>query len=181
VGLQAGTYRLGPEDGTLSIQTGRTGAAAKAGHDLLIEVTAWQGTLRVGDDPADTSVELEADATSLHVREGSGGMQSLGDDDKANIRTTIHDDVLKGHAIAFRSTAVTGADGQLTVQGELTLAGTTRPLAFDLAVDDAGRLRGAAVVKQTDWGMKPYSTLFGALKVADEVRVELDAALPQSR
>jgi polyisoprenoid-binding protein YceI len=181
VGLQAGTYRLGPDDGTLSIQTGRTGAAAKAGHDLLIEVTAWQGTLRVGDDPADTSVELEADATSLHVRDGSGGMQSLGDDDKASIRTTIHDDVLKGHAIAFRSTAVTGADGQLTVRGELTLAGTTRPLAFDLAVDDAGRLRGAALVKQTDWGMKPYSTLFGALKVADEVRVELDAALPQSR
>jgi polyisoprenoid-binding protein YceI len=181
VGLQAGTYRLGPDDGTLSIHTGRTGAAAKAGHDLLIEVTAWQGTLRVGDDPADTSVELEADATSLQVREGSGGLQSLGDDDKANIRTTIDDDVLEGRPIAFRSTAVTGADGHLTVQGELTLAGTTRPLAFDLAVDDDGRLSGAAVVKQTDWGMKPYSTLFGALKVADEVRVEIDAALPQSR
>ena len=28
--------------------------------------------------------------------------------------------------------------------------------------------------------MKPYSTLFGALKVADEVRVEIDAGLPQS-
>jgi polyisoprenoid-binding protein YceI len=181
VGLQAGTYRLGPDDGTLSIHTGRTGAAAKAGHDLVIEVTAWEGTLRVGEDPADTSVELEADATSLHVREGRGGLQSLGDDDKDNIRTTIDDDVLKGQAIAFRSTAVTGADGQLTVEGELTLAGTTRPLAFDLAVGDDGRLSGAAVVKQSDWGMKPYSTLFGALKVADEVRVEIDAALPQSR
>ena len=179
--LQAGTYRLGPDDGTLSIQTGRKGAAAKAGHDLVIEVTAWEGTLRLGDDPSDTSVELEADATSLHVRQGTGGMQSLGDDDKANIRTTIHDEVLKGHAIAFRSTAVTRAGGQLTVEGELTLAGTTRPLAFDLAVGDDGRLTGAAVVRQTDWGMKPYSTLFGALKVADEVRVEIDAALPQSR
>jgi polyisoprenoid-binding protein YceI len=181
VGLQAGTYRLGPDDGTLSIHTGRTGAAAKAGHDLVIEVTAWEGTLRLGEDAADTSVELAADATSLHVREGRGGMQSLGDDDRANIRTTIHDDVLKGRAIAFRSTAVTGADGQLAVHGELTLAGTTRPLAFDLAVGDDGRVRGAAVVRQTDWGMKPYSTLFGALKVADEVRVEIDAALPQSR
>jgi polyisoprenoid-binding protein YceI len=181
VSLQAGTYRLGPGDGTLSIRTGRTGAAAKAGHDLVIEVTVWEGTLRLGDDPADTSVEVAADATSLHVREGTGGMQSLGDDDKANIRTTIHDDVLKGHAITFRSTAVTRADGRLNVQGELTLAGTTRPLAFDLAVGDDGRLSGAAVVKQTDWGMKPYSTLFGALKVADEVRVEIDAAVPQSR
>ena len=67
-------------------------------------------------------------------------MQSLGDDDKANIQQTIDDDVLKRRAIAFRSTAVTGADGRLSVQGELTLAGTTRPLAFDLAVGDDGRV-----------------------------------------
>ena len=57
----------------------------------------------------------------------------------------------------------------------------TRPLAFDLVVGDGGRVAGTAVVKQTDFGMKPYSTLFGALKVADEVRVKIDAALPQSR
>ena len=181
MGLQAGTYRLGPDDGTLSIRTGRIGAAAKAGHDLVIEVTAWEATLHVGDSPADTSVELEADATSLRVQEGTGGMQSLGDDDKANIHTTIDDDVLKRQDISFRSTQVTGADARLGVQGELTLGGTTRPLAFDLAINDDGKVTGTAVVKQTEWGMKPYSTLFGALKVADEVRVELDAALPQSR
>ena len=178
--LQTGTYTLGPGDGTLSVRTGRTGAAAKAGHDLLIHVTAWEATLAVGDDPAATSIELDADAASLRVREGTGGMQSLGDDDKANIEQTIDDDVLKRRAITFRSTAVTGADGRLTVAGELTLAGTTRPLAFDLEVGDDGRLRAVAVVKQSDWGMKPYSALFGALKVADDVRVEIDAGLPQS-
>ena len=176
----AGTYRLGPDDGTLSVRTGRKGAASKAGHDLLIHVTAWQATLRLGDDPAATSLELEADATSLRVQEGTGGLQSLGDDDKANIHSTIDDEVLKRRAIAFRSTQVTGADGRLGVQGELTLGDTTHPLAFDLAIGDDGKVTGAAVVTQTEWGMKPYSTLFGALKVADEVRVEIDAALPQS-
>jgi polyisoprenoid-binding protein YceI len=180
VSPQTGTYRLGPDDGTLSVRTGRAGAAAKAGHDLLIEVTAWEATLRLGDDPTETSMELDADARSLRVREGTGGIQSLGDDDVANIHSTIDDEILKGEAIAFRTTQVTGADGRLAVQGELTLAGTTRPLGFDLAVGDDGRLTGVALVKQTDWGMKPYSTLFGALKVADEVRVEIDAALPQS-
>jgi polyisoprenoid-binding protein YceI len=180
VSFPTGTYRLGPEDGTLSVHTGRKGAAAKAGHDLRIHVTAWQATLRLAEDPAATTLELEADATSLRVQEGTGGMQSLGDDDKANIHSTIDDDVLKGQAIAFRSTQVTAADGRLGVQGELTLGDTTRPLAFDLAIDDDGKVTGAAVVKQTEWGMKPYSTLFGALKVADEVRVEIDAALPQS-
>jgi polyisoprenoid-binding protein YceI len=180
VSFQAGTYRLGPDDGTLSVRTGRKGAAAKAGHDLLIHVTAWQATLRLAEDPADTSIELEADATSLRVREGTGGMQSLGDDDKANIHTTIDDEVLERQAITFRSKQVTGTDARLSVQGDLTLAGVTRPLAFDLAVSDGGRLTGTAVVKQSEWGMKPYSALFGALKVADDVRVEIDAGLPQS-
>jgi len=51
----AGTYHLGPDDGTLSLHTRRTGAAAKAGHDLLIDVTAWEGTLTVGDSPGDVA------------------------------------------------------------------------------------------------------------------------------
>jgi polyisoprenoid-binding protein YceI len=176
VTLQDGTYRLGPDVGTLTVHTGRTGAAAKAGHDLVIDVTAWEGTLTVGEG---ATVELTVDPTSLRVREGSGGMQSLGDDDIANIEKTIDDEVLEGAPIAFRSTAVEVAGGSLAVEGELTLAGATRPIAFDLNVAD-GRLRATAVVTQTDFGMKPYSTLFGALKVADDVTVELDAALPQS-
>jgi YceI-like domain len=176
VDLAAGTYRLGPEVGTLVVHTARTGAAAKAGHDLVIDVGAWEGTLTVGRE---SSVALTADATSLRVREGSGGMQSLGDDDKASIARTIDDEVLRGEPIAFRSTAVKLTARGFQVDGELTLAGATRPVSFDLHVGD-GVLHGTAVVTQTEFGMKPYSTLFGALKVADEVRVELDATLPQS-
>ena len=175
--LPPGTHTFGPENGTLAVRTGRTGAAAKAGHDLLLHVTDWQATLAVGEDPAQTGIVLSANAGSLRVREGTGGMQALGDDDKANIEQTIDDEVLKGQEIAFRSTAVqTAADGGgLSVQGELTLAGTARPIAFDLAVGADGRLGGAVVVKQSDWGITPYSTLFGALKVADEVEVSIDA------
>ena len=172
VSIPPGTYELGPDDGTLVVRTKRTGAAAKAGHNLLIHVTAWKGTLVVGDE---TSVELTADPTSLRVREGEGGMQALGDDDKASIEQTIDDDVLKQKGISFHSTAVEAtADGNaLGVQGELTLFGTTRPLAFDVAVPGDGTLSAVAVVKQTDWGMKPYSGLFGALKVVDEVEVSV--------
>ena len=177
--IQAGTHTLGPENATLSVRTRRTGAAAKAGHDLLIHVTAWRATLEVGEDPAQTSIALDADATSLRVREGTGGMQALGDDDKANIQETIDDEVLKRQGIAFRSTAVrTGADGgRLSVEGELTLVGKTCPVAFELTVGAGGALSGSTVIKQTDWGITPYSTLFGALKVADAVEVAIDASL----
>jgi polyisoprenoid-binding protein YceI len=167
-------YELGPDDGTLVVRTGRTGTVAKAGHDLVIHVTRWRGTLDHGDEP---SVALEADATSLKVREGTGGMMALDDGDLANIEQTIDDDVLKRQDIAFRSTRVEQTAGGLSVTGDLTLRGTTRPIAFELELQD-GRVRGSAVVKQTEWGMKPYTALFGALKVADEVRVEIDCALP---
>lgn len=178
--IEAGTYVLGPEDGTLSIRTGRTGAAAKAGHDLVIHATAWQATVEVGEDTAPSSVVLSVDATSLRVREGTGGIQALGDDDKESIQQTIDDDVLKRQAIEFRSTAVEPAAGGhgLHVEGELTIVGRARPVAFDLALGDDGRLSGSVVLTQTDFGIKPYSTLFGALKVADDVTVAIDANLP---
>ena len=179
--IEAGTYRLGPDDGTLSVRTKRTGAAAKAGHNLVIHVTHWQATLEADDDRAQTSIALDADATSLRVHEGTGGMQALGDDDKAGIQQTIDDEVLKRQEIAFRSTSVEAAadSGTIRVEGELTLVGETRSIAFELTVD-GGRLAGSAVVKQSDWGISPYSTLFGTLKVVDEVEVELDAVLPTS-
>jgi polyisoprenoid-binding protein YceI len=180
VSIPAGTYRLGPEDGTLSVRTGRTGAVAKAGHDLLIHVTAWEATVRVADDPDDTSIELHADGASLRVREGTGGMQALDDDDRANIEQTIDDEVLRRESVTFRSTRVrpSGDGGDLSVQGDLTILGTTRPVAFDVAVADGGRLSATTVVRQTDFAITPYRALFGALKVADEVTVAIDVTLP---
>ena len=178
--LQVGTYVLGPADGTLSVRTTRTGAAAKAGHNLLFHVTSWEARLAVGADAAGSSLELDVDATSLHVIEGTGGMQSLGDDDKANIELTIDEEVLKRQAITFRSTKVEpAADGRgLSVQGDLTLLGTSHALSFHVAAAEGGALSAVAIVKQSDWGMKPYSALFGALKVGDEVEVGIEAHLP---
>jgi polyisoprenoid-binding protein YceI len=178
VSIQSGTHRLGPDNATLAVLTGRAGAAAKAGHDLVIRVTKWQAELVVADDPAETRMELSADATSLRVISGTGGMQALQDDDLANIHQTIDDEVLKRQDIRFRSTRVqTEADGRIHADGELTLFGTTQPVAFDLVAGDAGTLRASAVVTQSDWGIKPYSALFGALKVKDEVQVLLDGHL----
>ncbi len=180
--IPPGTYRLGPADGTLSVRTGRTGAAAKAGHNLLFHVTTWEATLTVAADPAATTLELSADGGSLRVIEGTGGLQSLGDDDKVDIQKTIDDDVLKRQGITFRSTAVAAAgDGDgLSVQGDLTLRGTAHPLAFDVT-SDGQRLDASAVIKQSDWKIKPHSALFGALKVVDEVEVSIDATLPAAQ
>ena len=152
---------------------------AKVGHDLVIQVGSWRATLTVGEDATESSVELSADPGSLRVIHGSGGMKELGDQDIANIERTIVDEVLEGREISFRSNRAkpSPAGDRISFEGELTIGERTRPIGFDLAVEGDGALRANAVVKQSDWGIKPYSALFGALKVRDEVDVVLDGHL----
>ena len=156
------------------MRTARKGAAAKAGHDLVIEVTSWSATLELADDPAQSSLELDADAGSLRVREGTGGVMELGDDDRREIEQNIDDEVLGRHPVEFRSTTVEGDGDRLRVRGDLTLAQRTNPVEFELGLGADGAISGSATLTQSDWGIKPYTALFGALKVADEVKVEVE-------
>ncbi len=175
--IAPGRHLLGPENGTLAVLTGKGGAAAKAGHNLILCVTRWSGTLQVGEE---TAVTLVADSRSLRVIKGTGGMMPLGGEEKAAIAQTIDEEVLKGGEIAFRSTEVeaSGDGGRLRVRGQLGLLGAWRDLAFALTVGPDGRLAGNARIKQSDWGIKPYSALFGTLKVTDVLDVVIDARVP---
>jgi hypothetical protein len=163
-------YVLGPDNGTLEVRTGKAGAAAKAGHNLRMEVGSWHATI----DLAAASATLTADTRSFRVVDGSGGVMPLGDEEKAAIPQTINAEVLKGTPIEFRSTQMKVDGERVDVQGELDVLGTRQPVAFELDVAD-GRVRGTARIKQSEWGMKPYSALFGTLKVADEVEIAVDA------
>jgi polyisoprenoid-binding protein YceI len=178
--IAPGRYTLGPESAELLVHTGRQGGAKRAGHDLVIEVTSWTATLGVADDPVRSSVVLSADGGSLRVRDGTGGIGKLGDGDKRAIAQTIDEEVLRRGEINFRSTAIEAGSSvnQLRVRGELELGGTIRPIELELLLDDGGRLTGQAAIKQTEFRIKPYSTLFGALKVANEVKVTVEGRLP---
>ena len=87
--------------------------------------------------------------------------------------------MLKGGNIAYRSSAVTAREGGYDVEGELDLLGVSRPLVLRAVAWTATTSPARAQVKQTDWRIKPYSALFGTLKVADVVEVSIDATLPK--
>jgi polyisoprenoid-binding protein YceI len=164
----------------LRLKTSRTGLGRKAGHDLTIEVTRWSGDV-VADasDPGRSSVTFTADVDSLEVLEGVGGLKALTDADRADIKQTIRDKILRPAehpSITFTSTGVAGSPESFTVTGDLTIMGTTRPITLEARMDGDGRVRGAGTVVQSTWGIKPYSALAGALRLADEVRVEFDLA-----
>ena len=61
--------------------------------------------------------------------------------------------------------------------GAFTLHGVTREVMIPVEVEQRGewlRLRGMFVIKQTDFGMKPYKKLGGVVGVADELRITGD-------
>src|SRR5258706_14286520 len=130
--ISDGIYTLGPESGQLLIKTSRTGLGAKAGHDLTIEVTRWQADVTLDSaDAAKSSVNVEVDAGSLEVREGSGGVQPLTDFDRAEIKKNIPEKNLHNGehpAITFRTKKVEGAGGPFSNYGGLTMTGSTQPV-----------------------------------------------------
>ncbi len=179
--LRPGTHGLGRDSGTVQVRTYRDGMAQKIGHDLIIDVGQWEATVEVGEDGSPSAVGLEVDPGSLQVREGLHGVKPLSDKDRAEIRKQIDKKILGGQLIVFRSRAVEhSADGQLSVRGELTMAGTTRPASFDLELATDGHVSGTLPITQSEWGIKPYRGLMGALKVRDTIEVTISILLPSA-
>lgn len=182
--LRAGTYRMGPDSGRLLVSTSRTGLGARAGHDLTLEAAGWRCSVNVGANGlADSSVMVEVDADSLDVREGRGGVVPLSEADKTEIKRIIRDKILHPPlhpTITFRSARITGSPQSFTADGDLTVMNLARPLTVRGTIGNDGRVRARALVLQTQWGIKPYATFFGALRLANEVAIEVDALLTPS-
>ena len=167
--IPEGTHNIGPSNGTLKVKTGKEGAASKAGHNLVIGVNSWDATVEGGDSP---SIRLSADPASMEVIEASGGAKPLDDDDKADIKKSVDNDVLGSSQITFQSTEVTDS----SAKGELSIAGSSSTVEVPLKVS-ADKISGSVTLSQSDFGIKRFSALMGALKVKDEVTVEFEGAL----
>jgi polyisoprenoid-binding protein YceI len=176
-----GHYRLGPQTGRLILRTFRDGLAARAGHDLIIEVTRWSGDLTIGDDQAPTGFEASIDLNSLAVREGTGGVKPLTDRDRREIAVTAGK-VLgtnRNPEATFTADGFQQSGGGWTISGTLALAGQTGPLRVQVSEAGQDRWRATASVVQTSFGIKPYTGFMGALRLRDTVEVEAEGGLPE--
>lgn len=170
---------LGPANGSLTVHTGRQGMAAKAGHDLIIEVQQWNATLDA------SGLKATVDPGSMVVREGTGGVKALSESDKADIQKNLAEKVLKlaqNPQITFESDPVGDTGSRIwRIDGRLTLVGVTMPVQIPVTVepgDSAVKLSSSVQLVQSQFGIKPYSAMMGALKVADPVEVRVEARIP---
>jgi len=181
VTVDPGTYRLGPSEGRVVIRTTRVGIAARAGHDLLLEVTRWQAWVEVPDTGVTESmVSAELDLDSLVVREGTGGARPLTASDRAEIGRTmlrILRDGASATTATFISTRVVPSNVGGAIEGTIDFRDKAQPVRLQISEPSPGHYRGTATVAQTGLGITPYTGFFGTLKVRDEVTVEFDLHL----
>ncbi|MCU1588706.1 MAG: YceI family protein [Frankiales bacterium] len=172
--------RVDQENGELTLRTGRQGVGSKVGHDLTIRVGQWSAEATV-DGNVVFDLRVVADLTSLQVVTGDGGLKPLTDKDRKTILSNAADTLgTRAHPeLVFVSSVPHRAEGTNTLTGDLTLAGVTK--SQQLAVLVTGRaVLARGEVKQTDFGIKPYSGLLGALKVRDMVEIQAEVELPAS-
>jgi len=63
--------------------------------------------------------------------------------------------------------------GQMTVRGELSLHGLTRPVRVSVRREN-GRYVGTCEFNQREFGITPVSITGGTVKVKDELKIEFD-------
>lgn len=185
---EAARYRVDPARSALLLHVARAGPGARLGHDHAVEATEFSGT--VVFDPAApeaASVTVEVRTASLRVDEpaarrrlGLDGDLSTGQ--RADVTRAMHAadqlDVARFPTVRFASTRVEhhGA-GEYRVTGTLTIRDVTREVSFPARVALEGPTlvgRATLTFRQSSFGYRPYSTLFGAIRNRDEVALHVE-------
>ncbi|MCG5432409.1 YceI family protein [Mycobacterium sp. MYCO198283] len=172
-------WRFDASDGELAIRTDVTGRAARLGHRLTIAIHRWHAELRWIDDRPH-ALSMLADLGSLEVLSGDGGPLPLSAPERAVARSNALKSLqARRHpTVTFEAPQVDPTGDGYRLTGTLVIRGVERPHTVDVTVADEGdrwRLTSTSAVRQTEYGITPYSLVMGSVKVADVVSVEFSA------
>lgn len=172
-------WALDAADGELMVHTGVAGPAAKMGHRLTIAMRRWQATVQWSDGEP-VAAQLKADVDSLEVLRGEGGLTPLSGPEKTLVRSNAlrQLDVKRFPQICFETDSIDRTQDGYRLAGMLRIRDKTRHREVALHTEDLGdawRLSAQAVVRQSEFKVKPFSLLMGSLKVADDVTVAFTA------
>jgi len=162
-------------DAAIYIYTFKEGLLSKLAHDLRLTLTRFEISAR------GTEVSARFDPTSLVVDGAMKGGKlergELSDGDKKKIRDNLLGDVLRtrDHTEVRFVGRTSSREPPFTIEGDLTLCGTTRPLSLMLLVRGE-RLVADVEIVPSQWGIKPFRALGGTLRVQDRVLLRIDAS-----
>lgn len=172
------TYTIVTSESSFWVYVEKAGLLSGLAHNHEIGVKSFSGRVTVPEAGASGgSLELDVNAQSLTVLD-----KKPSEEDKKKIYNSMHSEVLesaKYQKINFKSTSVsdlkkTGDGYSFTLNGDLTLHGVTKRIAVPVsATITPQQLRaiGKYTLRQSDFGIKPYSAAGGTVKVKNEVVV----------
>lgn len=186
--LPAGTPRFLVDSETSEIRmlVYRAGPLARVGHNHVITGRV-RGEIRAGERAADSGFRLEipvesfvVDPPAARAEEGEEFAASVSDEARQATRENMLGrdllDASRYALIEISSVAVAGPRWNPVVLARAVLHGATRELRFPAAVfQDGDRLTVVANfrVRQSDFGLIPYSALGGGLQVGDGIDIRL--------
>jgi len=160
------------EHSSLTIRVFKSGFFSGFAHDHEISAPLFSGSV----DGDTLAVELQFDARKLTVLDPEASPN-----DRAKIQETmLSDKVLDAQRfpeIRFVARQVKRTEpNTYSVEGELTLHGTTHTIAVPVSFAD-GHYSGSVKLKQTDFGIEPIRIFGGSVKVKDVVEIGFDIVL----
>ncbi|MGE5128034.1 MAG: YceI family protein [Sphingomonadaceae bacterium] len=164
----------------------RAGPLARFGHNHVI-IGPVRGEIWAGRTSEQSGFLLEipvealtVDPAAARAQEGKEFAAQVSAEARQGTREhMLGEEVLdapRHPVIRVESVALSGPHWNPTVVARVTLRGATRELKFPAAVVEQGaRLTVIAsfALRQSDFGIEPYSALGGGLRVADEIRVRI--------
>jgi polyisoprenoid-binding protein YceI len=182
-------WALDAQASAVRIQAFRTGPGARFGHNHVLTGPRFTGFVHLPPsgvagarfDLAFRLDELDIDDAQERARLGAAYASQVSAESRAGTRANMLGELglqaSRFPLVRIRSLAVSGEAPWIAVKVEVTLHGQQRVMWVPLKVEGLPehlRVQGALVLRQTDFGVKPYSLLGGVLAVADEVVVTFD-------
>jgi hypothetical protein len=180
-------FGLDPARSAVRIYVFRGGKAAQYGHNHVLSAPAFDGFFHLAPGGAlesqfDLAFRLDRLVVDLpEHRAATGG--SFASVVSASATGSTRDNMLGEFGlqaaqypwVRIRSVQITGEDPKFAARVSVELHGQTRDIWLPLQVSglpDRVIVQGATVLRQTDFGIKPFSVLGGLLSVQDPLVVE---------
>jgi polyisoprenoid-binding protein YceI len=171
-GYVAGTWAIDPVHSEVSFTVRHMMVSKVRGR-----FDKFEGTIVTGEDPLSSTVTASVDLTSINT-----GQEQR----DAHIRSADFFEVEKYPAMTFASTAIKAGEEGFILEGDLTLKGVTKSVAFNLEVngfgpDAYGGTRGGfsaeTRINRHDFGVDfngPIPGVPGGVAVSENVTINLE-------
>jgi polyisoprenoid-binding protein YceI len=174
---KARVYTFDLTQSQLSLTLTQEGLLSKRYPTHQVAIKNFSGKVTLPSDEKRTAAELEAEAKSFVNVD-----KTMSEFERRGFQDVLQNKVLESERfpfIKFKSTSVTnlkksGDSRSFTFNGELSLHGVTKSVSMPVSVtlaNDQLRATGEAKLKQSDFGIEPYSGSIGLIKIGDELKI----------